>query len=163
MAYGYVGPEAIRAAAASSPPGTALGSRADAVAWLAGHRTDRGPDGTPATFVVTLDGALRVASRRSEHVACAGGGDVLAAGEIVFDDRGIVVGVSNLSTGYCPEPASWDAVRAALDAAGIAHPGAYTHAFVFRRCPACGERNLVKDDHFACALCDAELPAAWNF
>jgi uncharacterized Zn finger protein (UPF0148 family) len=34
---------------------------------------------------------------------------------------------------------------------------------VFRRCGACGERNLVKDGDFACAICGAELPRTWNF
>jgi hypothetical protein len=35
--------------------------------------------------------------------------------------------------------------------------------FTFRRCPQCDERNLVREDDFACAICEAELPAAWNF
>ena len=34
--------------------------------------------------VVTLDGVLRLAPRRSEHVALAGGRHVLAAGEMTF-------------------------------------------------------------------------------
>jgi hypothetical protein len=25
------------------------------------------------------------------------------------------------------------------------------------------ERNLVRDGDFSCAICEAELPAAWNF
>ena len=70
---------------------------------------------------------------------------------------------SNLSTGFCPEPACWIALAAALDRAGVPRPPALTHAFVFRRCDACGERNVVKDDVFSCALCDADLPATWNF
>ncbi|MCE9573281.1 MAG: hypothetical protein K8W52_09000 [Deltaproteobacteria bacterium] len=161
-AYRYVGPEAIRAAAADAAPGTAIGRATDLSDWLAAHVADREDGATPATFVVTVDGILRIASRRSEHVACAGGQPVLAAGEIFFA-RGACVAVSNLSTGYCPRPDSYAAVAAALARAGIAHPPAYTAAFEFRRCPACGERNLVKDDHFACALCDAELPEMWNF
>jgi hypothetical protein len=71
--------------------------------------------------------------------------------------------VSNQSTGYCPEPASWPAVARALDAAGIAHPGRFTVAVIFRRCDACGERNLVKDDWFECAICGAPLASEWNF
>jgi len=74
-----------------------------------------------------------------------------------------VIAVSNLSTGYCPEPASWPAVADALDRAGIPHPGRFTSAFLFRRCPACGERNVIKDDYFVCVVCDADLPAEWNF
>jgi hypothetical protein len=160
--YRYVGPEAVRAAAVGSPAGTPIHSRADLEAWVAAHAADREPEGVPATYVVTVDGVWRRASRRSEHVACAGGGDVLAAGEAFFRG-GVVAAVSNLSTGYCPEAESWSALAAALERAGVKPPGGYSDTFVFRRCPACGERNLVKDDHFVCAVCDAELPAAWNF
>lgn len=70
--------------------------------------------------------------------------------------------VSNHSTGYCPDPDSWDAVGGALDRAGLGHPGTFTGPVVFRRCPRCHERNLVKDDDFACAVCGAELPRIWN-
>jgi hypothetical protein len=73
------------------------------------------------------------------------------------------VGASNQSTGYCPDPDCWPAVAAALDRAGIPHPGRFTVEVIFRRCPSCGERNLVKDDWFVCALCEAELPREWNF
>ncbi|MCB9759556.1 MAG: hypothetical protein H6739_06920 [Alphaproteobacteria bacterium] len=74
-----------------------------------------------------------------------------------------VVGVTNQSTGFCPEPKCWGAVAAALDQAGVRHPDGWTAAFVFRRCPACGQRNLVKDDWWRCAVCDAGLPRGWNF
>ncbi|MDP1920732.1 MAG: hypothetical protein Q8L14_31105 [Myxococcales bacterium] len=37
-----------------------------------------------ATFVVSLSNVVLVAPRRSEHVACAGGLEVLAAGELFF-------------------------------------------------------------------------------
>ena len=153
--YRYVGPDHIRAAA-SGAPGLAITSAAALDAWLGGQERI-------ATFVISLDGTLRVADRRSEHVACAGGEPVLAAGEMSFAPGPIVVGVSNLSTGYCPEPSSFPEVARALDAAGIPHPGRYGPEIIFRRCPACGERNVVKDDDFTCAICDAELPRHWNF
>ncbi|MEV4722038.1 hypothetical protein AB0J94_33040 [Micromonospora noduli] len=120
----------------------------------------------PATFVVDLHGALRVAPRQSEHVACAAGQDVLAAGEITFaasDSGYFVQAVSNHSTGYCPDPDCWPAVAAALDRLSMPHPGGFTAALIFRRCTACGERNIVRDDDFACALCDAALLSHWNF
>lgn len=41
-------------------------------------------DQETVTFVIDLDGKLRLADRNSEHVACAGGGPVLAAGEMTF-------------------------------------------------------------------------------
>lgn len=114
------------------------------------------------TFVVTTDGILRIAPRRSEHVACAGGGDVLTAGELGFS-RTAITYASNQSTGFCPAIESFSALAAALDAARIPRPATWTVAFEFRRCPACNERNIVKDDHFECALCGAELPRHWNF
>jgi hypothetical protein len=54
-------------------------------------------------------------------------------------------------------------VAAALDRAGIGHPGGFTLAVVFRLCPACGQRNVVRDGAFACGVCGAELPSDWNF
>jgi hypothetical protein len=155
--YAYVGPEAIRRAVAGHARGGEIRT-ADDLEPLA--------NGEPLTFVVDLEGALRVADRRSEHVACAGGGEVLSAGEltaIVRRGRCDVVEVSNQSTGYCPEPESWPAVAAALDRARIGHPGRFTFEATFRRCPACGERNLVKDSWFVCANCDGALPSTYNF
>ena len=143
--------------------GHLIGSPDDFVAWL----TTCGEDelAEPFTFVIALDGILRLAPRRSEHVACVGGAPVLSAGEITFlydQGRWMVSKVSNQSTGYCPDPASWPAVSDALDRAGLQHPGHFTDPIVFRRCPRCQERNLVKDDYFVCAICGAELPPTWN-
>jgi hypothetical protein len=119
----------------------------------------------PFTYVVDVAGVLRLAPRRSEHVACAAGGPVLAAGEIAFgpDPAGwAVTEVSNLSTGYCPDPACWPAVVAALDRTGVARPEAFTAAFAYRGCPACHTLNVVKDGDFACGACGADLPATSN-
>jgi hypothetical protein len=155
--YGYVGPEQIRRNAEKQPAGRPIERRSDLVEWV------RSQDEDWATYVVAADGVLRVAPRRSEHVACAGGGEVLGAGELHVDRDGAIDEISNLSTGYCPEIASWEAVRIALDRAGVAHPGGFTFAVEFRRCERCGERNVIKDEHYACAVCDAPLPAEWNF
>ncbi|WP_018534892.1 MULTISPECIES: hypothetical protein [unclassified Streptomyces] len=90
---------------------------------------------------------------------------MLAAGEIGFVREGVrrtVDVVSNQSTGYCPDPASWAAVAAGLDRAGIDRPDGFTHPFVFRRCEACGERGIVRDDDFVCVFCGADLPREWN-
>ena len=162
--YAYVGPEHVRAAAAGAPPGTPIDSRDALARWIAAHTSDAEGAAITATFVVTPDGVLRVANRRSEHVACAAGQSVLSAGEMQFSLDGTrVVAASNLSTGYCPEPESWLAVADALDRAGIAHGPRFDNELTFRRCPTCGERNLVKDSWFVCAICDAALPEAWNF
>ncbi len=160
--YRYVGPAAVLAAVRAGGEGRRIGSPADLAAWLAAS----GEAGEPYTFVVDVTGFLRLAPRRSEHVACAGGAEVLGAGEIEFGragERWAATGISNQSTGYCPDPDSWPAVAAALDRAGVAHPGEFTDPVVFRRCPACGERNLVKDCDFVCAVCGADLPPEWNF
>jgi hypothetical protein len=155
--YAYVGPAEIRARVSPTDAGRAIRSVEDLLAMTRGESL---------TFVVDDQAVLRVADRRSEHVACAGGGDVLAAGELfpIRDGAGVrVIEISNQSTGYCPEPSCWPAVARALDAAGIAHPGAFTFEATFRRCTSCGERNLVKDGDLECAVCGAELPGSWNF
>lgn len=156
--YAYVGPERIRAAARSEPRGLRVVSPDTLRAFLEAHPEART---VGATFTVDTEGALWLAPRHSEHVACAGGEDVLAAGELTLtQDR--VISVTNQSTGYCPEPACWPAVARALARAGLDAPPTWTSAFVFRRC-ACGQINLVKDDWFVCAVCEAALPEAWNF
>lgn len=165
--YRYVGPVGIASRVAGHPGGTRIDSPADLVRWCVATRQvpDRG--GLIAvTFVIDADGQLLVADRHSEHVACAGGGPVLSAGEMflsVAGDRVEVAEVSNQSAGFCPEPQSWPAVAAALDQTAVPHPGRFTTAITFRRCEACGERNVVKDGWFVCEVCGAEIPAAWNF
>jgi hypothetical protein len=165
--YHYVGPAAILARVADHPAGTRVASTADLLAWVRHTGQRPGTDGlVAATFVVHPSGDLLVADRRSEHVACAGGGPVLSAGEMFFlveGDRVEVAEASNQSTGFCPEPGSWPAVAAALDQIGVAHPGRFTTEVVFRRCVGCGERNVVRDGWFVCGVCGAGLPAEWNF
>ncbi len=161
--YSYVGPPELRDRVAR---GDAVAiARATALAgWLAGR--DRRELVEPFTFVVALDGELRLAPRRSEHLALAGGHDVLAAGEIAFAPAlsgWHVTEVTNQSTGYCPDPDSWPAVGDALDRIGVRHPDDFTNKVIFRRCPACDERNIVRDHDFTCAQCDSALPEQWNF
>jgi len=158
--YRYIGPEEVRARVAGDAPGALVDSAAALAAWAAAN-PDARDEG--ATFVVDGDGRLRVAPRRSEHVACAGGGEVLTAGELRLSRDGrAVVAASNQSTGYCPEPASFGALARALDAIGVARPAGWTAAFEFRRCDACGQLNVVKEGWLVCAACDADLPADWN-
>lgn len=119
------------------------------------------------TFVIGLDSKLRIAGRHSEHVACANGKDVLSAGEMTFicnDDQAIIVErVTNQSTGYCPEPESWLSVADALGSIPMVRPDNFEQASVFRRCTACAQINIVKDDWFQCEVCDSPLPELWNF
>jgi hypothetical protein len=117
-----------------------------------------------ATFVIDATGILLIADRRSEHVVCAGGKEILSAGEITFHiGRSVeVVGISNQSTGYCPEPESWPAVVVGLVRAGLLAPEAFSLACVFRRCIECRSLTIVKNEVFECGICDSELPAAYN-
>jgi hypothetical protein len=163
--YQYVGPEDILIRAAL--PGAKIEAVRDLEEWL--HLTRQKPnrDGRfVVTFVVDEQASLRAADRGSEHVACAAGEPVLSAGDMFLlpvEDGLRVEEVSNQSTGYCPEPESWSAVATALDRIGLPHPARFTQEIVFRRCPACGERSIVKDGWFVCGRCGADLPAAWNF
>ena len=161
--YRYVGPAELRDQAVAVDA-VALDAPATLDGWLG--RLDREERSEPVTFVITLDGMLRLGPRRSEHVALAGGRAVLAAGELRFAAAGAgwrIVEVTNQSTGYCPDPGCWPVVGTALDRLGVRHPGEFTDKVVFRRCPSCGERNIVRDDDFTCALCDSALPTLWNF
>jgi hypothetical protein len=165
--YPYVGPAEIQARAVGRPAGTRISSVQDLLAWIRATSLYPGPDRLVAvTFVIDEKGDLLLADRRSEHVACAGGGPVRSAGEMFFlveVGRVEAAEVSNQSTGYCPEPESWPAVAAALDRIDVAHPVGFTIEVVFRRCGKCGERNVVKDRWFFCGVCGADLPAEWNF
>lgn len=60
-----------------APVGAPISDETSLSAWL-GQNPDALGEG--ATFVVGLDGVLRLAPRRSEHLACAGANEVLAAG-----------------------------------------------------------------------------------
>ncbi|MFI6155182.1 hypothetical protein ACIBCA_21130 [Kitasatospora sp. NPDC051170] len=122
-AYRYVGPPELREV--GGPPGAVVRTAGEFAAWAG----TVGVAEEPFTFVVDLGGALRLAPRRSEHVACAGGEPVMSAGEIGFGvaaDGWEVVTVGNRSTGYCPDLSSWPAVAAALERIGLPHPGGFT-------------------------------------
>jgi hypothetical protein len=161
--YQYVGPAELKARVTPGDEGKSIRTSEDLARWL----STRGPEERtePFTFVVGADGLLRLAPRRSEHVSCAGAASVLSAGEMSFlqlSAQWSVADVSNQSTGYCPDPSSWPSVAAALDRAGIAHSGGFTHEAVFRRCPDCEEVNVVREGDFVCVFCEAPLPNQWN-
>jgi hypothetical protein len=165
--YHYVGPAEIKARVVRGARGYRISSLQELLAWArtAGPEP-RCDDLVAATFVIDDQGDLLLADRHSEHVACAGGGPVLSAGEMFFRVEGSCVRVdesSNQSTGYCPEPESWPAVAAVLNRLGVAHAGDFTLQILFRRCNTCGERNVVKDNWFVCGICGSELPEEWNF
>ncbi|MFF4112130.1 hypothetical protein ACFY0P_01415 [Streptomyces sp. NPDC001714] len=163
--YRYVGPAelAVTARQSAAATGIRIASVADFESWAGRQASTELAE--PFTYVVGTDGLLRLAPRRSEHVACAGGAAVLGAGEIAFvreAGRWTVSEVSNQSTGYCPDVTSWPAVARALDGIPLGRPTAFTHEVVFRRCPACAEHNIVREADFVCVFCGGELPDAWN-
>ena len=165
--YPYVSPAHLARQANSETHRLRVDIAATLAAWVV-EQPGTEPDGTlTVTFVVLPDG-LWVADRHSEHVACARGGPVHSAGEMTLElDRQQcsveVVYITNQSAGFCPEPESWPAVEAALDAAGIGHPGTFSAEMIFRRCPKCGATNIVKDGWLECAVCGVELPREWNY
>lgn len=162
--YAYVGPQGILDATRSSASGAVIKTNDELLKWLSTNSAEADVEGSQtATFVIDENGDLRLAPRRSEHVACAAGGPVLSAGEMTFTRKGQVIEVNNHSTGFCPEPESWPACEAALNQIGIDHPHGFTKSVVFRLCTKCKERNVVKDEWFSCDLCGSDLPRNWNF
>jgi len=164
--YRYVGPTEIADRVAGGCGGTVVDSveTLDESLWSMDDFQSCGS--LTVTFVVSLDGQLRVSNRRSEHVMCAGGQPVLAAGEMTFvcdNDRIFVERVTNQSTGYCPEPESWQSVVNALDLIPVGRPDSFDPAIVFRKCNSCSQINIIKDGWFFCDVCQAPLPNHWNF
>ena len=164
--YRYVGPDDIRRRTVGRTERFCILQAANAVSCIVRlEPTPARRSYVPVTYIVDPQGLLWLADRRSEHVACADGGEVLAAGELVFSEhRGGVEAIeaSNQSTGYCPQPECWEALAAALDRACIPHPEGFTARFEFRRCGQCGTVSLIKDDVFECAACQVELSGVWN-
>ena len=165
--YKYVGADEIRQNTLHLPPGKKIISIDDINNWIRETRQQQDKWGLiAATFVIDCEGYLRIADRHSEHVACAGGKYVLSAGEVFFQkgkNALEIVEITNQSTGFCPEPESWEDVAKALDLINIPHPSSFTIEFIFRRCCSCNQINIVKDNLFICSICAAELPLRWNF
>jgi hypothetical protein len=165
--YQYIGPPELMQILREEFRGHAIYSRSDFSAWRVSRTQSELEE--PHTFTIDTDITLRLAPRQIEHVVCAGGNVVLSAGEISFSQEGYAPGawgvreISNQSTGYCPDVDSWQAVALALDKARVPHPRGFTHPFIFRWCTSCEHRNIVKESHFFCAICDAPLPSEWNF
>src|SRR5262249_34264852 len=152
--YDYVGPPEVAASVRGSPAGSPIKNDSDLKAWLAANRVDMdGAGAITATFVIDKDGILRVAERRTEHVAWASGGPVRSAGEMSFTGDGRIDYVSNQSTGFCPEPDSWPAVAVAIKDVVASPPRGFSREFIFRRCTDCGQTLVIKDDWFVCDVC----------
>lgn len=165
--YSYVGPPELAEDAAKGNARFCANTYADLISWLsASVQVETRNWNFTATFIVDLVGRLWLADQHSEHIVCAAGQDVLAAGEITFGGYSgsvVVTAITNQSTGFCPEPESWDSVSKALDSLGIASPSGFTATYTFRRCDVCHSINIVKDEWFECAVCQNPLSLEWNF
>ena len=165
--YKYIGSPDHFALVGKSSTRKLIETPADVLLWT--KQTNQVPtsdDEVIATFVIDPYGKLWVADRRSEHLVCADGGEVLAAGEMTFRISGNSIEVleaTNQSTGFCPEPSSWTAVARALDTVCLPHPSEFTASFVFRRCEICETTNIIKDDYIFCAVCNGELAKNCNY
>jgi hypothetical protein len=162
-AYPYVGDDALRS---TETERRCIRQPQDVTRWITETDQKRTGGHIVATFIIDTNELLWIADRRSEHVTCAVGQDVLSAGEMTFaaeGDRIEVAEITNQSLGYCPRPESWPSVARALDHAGLTHPDGFTTAYTLRRCDACGMKNIVKDNHFECGVCQAPLSHDWNF
>ncbi|MFD9791422.1 hypothetical protein ACFWXK_10775 [Streptomyces sp. NPDC059070] len=158
-----MGPAELKALVRTGGEGRGMRSSADFGAWVSALPLDEPAE--PSRFVVDGGGVLRPAPRRSEHLVCADGGEVLSAGEMSFREeagRWVVDEVSTQSTGCCPDVSSWPAVAQALDRIGIPRPSGFTHEVAFRRCRSCRELSIVREDEFVCVLCGEDLPRQWN-
>lgn len=164
--YKYVGPNDLLELVKTVSKGEKISSPQDVINWLEGTAQELDYDNQViATYTIDLDNNLLIADRHSEHVACAGGDNVLSAGEITFSVEGSkvkVAEVTNQSTGYCPKPESWPSVKVALVKAGLDGPNSFSREFIFRKCEKCGLLNIVKEEWFVCVECDEDLSKSWN-
>ena len=164
--YHYVGPHDLQHLLAQPSDRLLIGHPEDVHAWIgAAHQKLTPNHSITTTFIIDTNGDLWIADRHSEHVACAAGQAVIAAGEITFafhKHQITVSEITNQSTGYCPEPESWAAVSRTLATLGIEHPPGFTTLFIFRRCQECGTINIVKEELFECAVCETILSREWN-
>ena len=165
--YRYVGPPEIKRSVRRENHCLHVADASDLIRWSTEFLPPRRSNGVfTVTYIIDTDEQLWVADRRSEHVACADGQDVLAAGEMTLEHAASSIGaseVTNQSTGYCPEPSCWSVVERVLGRLGIPHPSHFTPAFEFRRCDECGSTNLIKEGVFECVVCNAALSPTWNY
>lgn len=166
--YDYVGSEEIKLSVVNAQAGTVIRSISDVKNWIKNTYDKKtiASNLVVATFVIDINGDLRLADRHSEHVACAGGQPVMSAGEIFISwdkNHFEVSDITNQSTGYCPEIESWKYVEIVLNKIHIDHPSCFTTEFTFRRCYSCSQINIVKDHLFICSVCNSNLSHEWNF
>ena len=159
--YSFVGDESLL----QLPPThrDLIQTQDDLVKWRQKHALETNREGyVVGTYIIDATSRLWLAHQRSEHVACARGGLVQAAGEIFLGEDPLVGRITNQSTGYCPSTHCWNAVFSCLAHLGVSGPSAFDPAFEFRRCEQCWQIQIVKDDYFSCHHCSAPLNLQWN-
>lgn len=164
--FSYVGPEEIKKKIHPEFEGYSIRNKKDILDWIKLMRQTFQHHKLIVTYIIDKHRVLKISDRCSEHVVCAGGQKVLAAGELTFmQEKGNlwISGISNQSTGYCPIIESWETVNCTLARLGIAYPKSFTRAFEFRYCYACASINLIKDDVYECVICEEDLDVEWNF
>jgi len=165
--YSYKGPIEIIENLPKNSNRVLVTSSVSILDWISStNQTSEYDDLFMATFIIDTDGNMWINDRRSEHVLCAKGNDVLSAGEVGFEigtNTVEAIEITNQSTGYCPEPESWYFVERALNKANIKHPSYFTMEIIFRLCENCGTKNIVKDGWFECGVCQKPLSNEWNF
>jgi len=165
QSYFYVGSEEIAERVDKRYEGAKIRQITDIQKWIEDTDQTITNENITATFIINEEKELVISDRHSEHVMCAGGRNVLSAGEITFSfeqEEVSVNDISNQSTGYCPQSASWEIVEIVLDKIGIEHPQFFTRAFELRYCEQCQTKNLVKEEIYECAVCGADLDLEWN-
>ena len=115
--YRYVGPHDLKALAAAPTERVHVVNPRAVQHWITTTQSPNRGHTYVATFVIDAAAQLWIADQHSEHVACARGAAVLSAGEMTFvvSNQVCVSAITNQSTGYCPEPASWPSVQRVLD------------------------------------------------
>jgi hypothetical protein len=160
--YQYIGPEEILKQVNPEGIGKLIQAENDIRDWItATNQIPDVNDEITATFVIDLNENLRINDRRSEHVVCANGKNVLSAGEITFEidkNKIRISQITNQSTGYCPSPKSWNNVENALRKTKVEFPDFWTTEFIFRICSKCNNINVIKDNFFVCMVCETHLP-----
>ncbi|MDJ1498860.1 hypothetical protein QNI19_38390 [Cytophagaceae bacterium DM2B3-1] len=163
MEYIFVGDTGLLRLVKAEWKGYCIRSVADIEYWI--KKTNQKPDGNSeitATFIIDLEYSLLINDRHSEHVVCAAGENVLSAGEITFElDKNksyLISQITNQSTGYCPSPKSWSAVKYTLEKVGIPFSDFFTVSFEFRICSTCGWINVIKDNYFVCINSECQNP-----
>jgi len=165
--YQYVGPKHLEDLADSESLRQHIQTQEDFHKWFKESKQAwNAQDELTVTFIVDVEHQLWIADRHSEHIACARGKPVLSAGEMTFireKDEIEILRITNQSTGYCPEPASWKHVEQALRSIDFYAPSDFEVSFIFRKCHKCDVINIVKEELFECAVCQRALNAEWNF